>query len=113
MPGNANGARCPAYATDPPPRTAKKWLRTGVVSWLRATLLAFPTLVSGIVSNARTARYSGGAAPDFTGFRIPCSIWKPDRSSLIAPTLRKNLRATIRDGKRGVQPGLEIGTLRV
>lgn len=88
-------------------------MRTGVVSWLRATLLAFPTLVSGVVSNVRTARYSGGAAPALTGFRIPCSICRPSRSSLTGPILTEKLGALTRDGKRGVQPRLEIRALHL
>ena len=45
----------------------------GVVSWLRAALLAFPIPQNQWhVSRRVDARYSGGAAPD--SHRLPCPV---------------------------------------
>jgi hypothetical protein len=48
MPGNAGEGRMPRERHRSSPEDRLKWYSNGVVSWLRATLLTFPTFVSGI-----------------------------------------------------------------
>ena len=80
-------------------------VRTGVVSWLRATALAFPTFVSGIVSVACCYPLQWRGRTGIEPVSVsPVLVCTPECEHFSAGA---NLGAPVPDSKRGVQARLE------